>query len=176
MLGVDHRDTLTTLSNLAKLLAVSKGPGNRREALDLCRQALEARERTLGRHHPKTLTSINNLAMLHLRRGEVGEAAQLFREVVDERRRDHGPEHPSSLLALGNLAVSLTKLGDAAAVREARSLRADEARTKEAVYGADHPLARQARRRLVRASALMIKIEHAVDALGDKKLQPKNAH
>ena len=54
------------MNNLGSLY---QSQGRYDEAAPLYRRALEAKERTLGPEHPKTLTSVNNLAWLRLELG-----------------------------------------------------------------------------------------------------------
>ena len=58
MLGPEHPDTLTSVSNLGLVLS-SQGKFEDAEAMH--QQALEGSEKVLGPEHPDTLTSINNL-------------------------------------------------------------------------------------------------------------------
>ena len=59
MLGDAHRDTLTSINNLAISL---KRLGKCAEAEKLYREALDGYRRELGDAHPDTLMVINNLA------------------------------------------------------------------------------------------------------------------
>jgi hypothetical protein len=61
LLGKEHPDTLTAMSNLAQTLYAQ---GDLAGARKLEEQVLEARGRLLGKEHPDTLTSMNNLASL----------------------------------------------------------------------------------------------------------------
>ena len=60
VLGPEHPDTLTSLSNLSNRLAEL---GQHQEAADMARQALAAQQRVLGPEHPDTLTSLSNLSV-----------------------------------------------------------------------------------------------------------------
>ena len=51
-----------------------------RGAEDLYRQALFARRESLGDRHPDTITSVNNLGLLLLRKGKLREAGKLLVE------------------------------------------------------------------------------------------------
>ncbi|PMD21295.1 hypothetical protein NA56DRAFT_528160, partial [Hyaloscypha hepaticicola] len=53
VLGKEHPDTLTNMSNLAVLLA-SQGQYTKAEAMN--QQVLQLRETVLGKEHPDTLT------------------------------------------------------------------------------------------------------------------------
>jgi hypothetical protein len=61
VLGPEHPDTLTSISNLAGVL-VLQGKDEDAEAIN--KQTLALRETVLGREHPDTLTSISNLALV----------------------------------------------------------------------------------------------------------------
>ena len=71
MLGRDHPDTLTSLSNLAATLY---GAGDLDAAQHHQEQVLEARVQLLGPEHPDTLVAINNLAVTLYARGDLEEA------------------------------------------------------------------------------------------------------
>ena len=59
MLGEEHPDTLTSMSNLAVTLGL-RATWPARE--DLKNRSLEVSRRMLGEEHPDTLISMNNLA------------------------------------------------------------------------------------------------------------------
>jgi hypothetical protein len=59
VLGQEHPDTLTSMSNLA---STYQRQGRWKEAEDLKVQVIEASKRVLGQEHPFTLISISNLA------------------------------------------------------------------------------------------------------------------
>ena len=80
--------------------------GRYAEAEPLAQRALAIRERVLGREHPDTLTSVNNLAQLYRRQGRYTEAEQLQRRSLDARERGLGREHPDTLATVNNLARS----------------------------------------------------------------------
>ena len=64
--------------------------------MPLYRRALKSRERLLGKEHPHTLTSVNNLAELHAGAGDAAGALPLCRRAADGFDRLLGPDHPSS--------------------------------------------------------------------------------
>ena len=93
-------------------------------------------ERVLGRDHPGTLTTRNNLAAAYRAAGRLGEAVPLLEETLAEQERVLGRDHPSTLTTRGNLAVAYRaagRLGEAAALLE--EVLADHVR----VLGRDHP-------------------------------------
>jgi Tetratricopeptide repeat len=64
VLGAEHPDTLTIMSNLASIYWKQ---GRWKEAEELDIQVTETRKRVLGVEHPDTLTSIANLASIYLK-------------------------------------------------------------------------------------------------------------
>src|SRR5260370_14362218 len=76
----------------------SKGIALAEKALGLARQAFGDRE-------PRTLSSLNNLALLYKAQGRYGEAKPLYHEALQARREVLGPRHPDTLTSLSNLAL-----------------------------------------------------------------------
>jgi tetratricopeptide (TPR) repeat protein len=67
----------------------------------------ETRKRMLGmEHHPDTLTSMGNLALMLYRNGRLDEAGELGMQVLETRKRVLGSEHPDTLLSMHNLAMT----------------------------------------------------------------------
>jgi len=106
------------------------------KAEPLLRQALEVRERTLGKEHPDTLGAINNLAVLLSDKGDYTAAEPLFRRVLEAQERTLGKEHPDTLGTVNNLALLLLNKGDYTAA-EPLFRRALEARERR--LGKEHP-------------------------------------
>jgi len=71
VLGVEHPDTLTSVSNLASLL---QHQGKYEAAEEMNRRALEGYEKVLGAEHPHTLISVNNLASVLRDQGKYEDA------------------------------------------------------------------------------------------------------
>ena len=110
LLGEEHPDTLTSMSNLAETLGTL---GDLRPARAPARQVVAVRRRVLGEAHPDTLTSMNNVAAMLFRAGDAQSARALQQAVLEECRRVLGDEHPETLRSMNNLAQSLRALGDA---------------------------------------------------------------
>ena len=68
---------------------------------------MEAREHTLGPEHPDTLTSLNNLAALADKRGDLDGAEPLYRRALEAREHTLGLDHPDTLTSVFNLALLL---------------------------------------------------------------------
>jgi tetratricopeptide (TPR) repeat protein len=133
VLGLEHAETLTSLSNLAVCLWRQ---GNLTEAEPLQRRALAKRESVLGLEHSHTLASVNNLAVLLKEQGSFAEAESLYRRALDAEERLLGPEHPQTLMTISNLAALLSLQGRYSDA-EPLCRRALEAR--ERLLGPEHP-------------------------------------
>src|SRR5579859_7710273 len=133
LLGNEHQETLTSMSNLALTYG---DQGKLNEAAALQERELEARKRTLGEEHPDTLTSMSNLAVTYRDQGKLNEAAALQERVLEATKRTLEEEHPDTLRIMNNLALTYQgkgKLNEAAALQE-RVLEA----TKRTL-GEEHP-------------------------------------
>ncbi len=51
----------------------------------------------LGKEHPDTLTSVDNLAALYQAQGRLAEAEPLYKRALEGRERVLGKEHPDTL-------------------------------------------------------------------------------
>jgi tetratricopeptide (TPR) repeat protein len=80
VLGLEHPDTLTSVSNLGSVL---KSQGKYEQAEAMHRRALEGREKVLGLEHPHTLISVRNLGSLLERQGKYGEAEATHRQMLE---------------------------------------------------------------------------------------------
>jgi hypothetical protein len=103
-----------TLSAAAQGSAPASCAADSAGALPLYLCALESRERVLGKEHPDTLISVNNLAGCLYALGNAALALAPYRSALESRERVLGPEHPDTLVSLNNLAVCMGTLGDAA--------------------------------------------------------------
>jgi protein involved in temperature-dependent protein secretion len=72
-----------------------KGQYTKAEAI--YRQTLQLRETVLGKDHPDTLGSINNLAVLLWQQGKYVEAEALHRQTLQLRETELGKDHPDTL-------------------------------------------------------------------------------
>ena len=104
--------------------------------MQMWRELIDLQRRVLGREHPSTLATINNLALSLGGQGKHTEAEQIQRELLDVRRRVLGPEHPDTLTTMGNLANSRWSQGKhAEAEQEFREL----LDVRRRVLGPEHP-------------------------------------
>jgi tetratricopeptide (TPR) repeat protein len=61
----------------------------------------------LGKEHPDTLTSMNNLATVLRDQGKYEQAEEMYRHALRLRQTVLGKEHPSTLTRMSNLASVL---------------------------------------------------------------------
>ena len=73
------------------------------------RQMLATSEKVLGRKHPNTLTSINNLARVLNNQGKYEEADAMNRQTLATGEKVLGREHPETLASVCYLAHLLAK-------------------------------------------------------------------
>ncbi|KAK4108618.1 hypothetical protein N656DRAFT_684421, partial [Canariomyces notabilis] len=85
--------------------------GKYEDAERMHRQALGLKEEVLGKEHPYTLTSMNNLASVLGRQGKYEEAERIHRQALGLREKVLGKEHPDTLTSMNNLASVLDSQG-----------------------------------------------------------------
>jgi tetratricopeptide (TPR) repeat protein len=133
VLGEDHPDTLSSMSNLGELL---RAQGDLAGARGLHERALATSRRLLGEDHPQTLTSMNNLGETLAAQGDLGGARGLHERVLNAQRRLRGEDDPYTLASMNNLALTLSAQGDVSGARELHERVADAQRR---LLGEDHP-------------------------------------
>jgi eukaryotic-like serine/threonine-protein kinase len=111
-------------------------------ALGLSSEAVPLQEKfrdyelaALGREHPDTLQTMNDLANSYFQVGRRDEALHLREQVLALRRKALGPEHPDTLATMLDLATSYV---DAGRRNEALKLREDALTLRRKVLGAEH--------------------------------------
>ena len=107
ILGENHLDVATNLSNLARLY---RNQGRYTEAEPLYKQSLELYKRLLGENHPLIATALNNLALLYDDQGRYTEAEPLYKQSLELYKRLLGENHPLIASSLNNLASTLSNL------------------------------------------------------------------
>ena len=133
VLGLEHPDTLTSVSNLGSLL---ERQGKYGEAEAMHRRALEGYEKMLGLEHPYTLTSVSNLGSVLERQGKYGEAEAMHRQALEGREKMLGLEHPDTLTSVSNLGSLLESQGK---YKEAEAMHRRDLEGSEKVLGLEHP-------------------------------------
>ena len=66
----------------------------------------------LGKEHPDTLASMNNLAGVLRSQGNYNEAEQIHRQTLALKETVLGKEHPFTLTSMNNLAEVLRSQGN----------------------------------------------------------------
>src|SRR5262245_29269422 len=110
--------------------------GRSREAEKPIRQALRIDEKVLGKEHPDTATTTNNLASCLHGQGKYAEALTLHRQALRIREKALGKEQPATALSYKNLADCLHEQGKYA---EALPLYRQVLEICEKVLGKEHP-------------------------------------
>lgn len=110
--------------------------GQYQTAEQMYRQVLELRKEALGKDHPVTLDSMNNLALVLDSQGKYEEAKQMHRQILEIRETVLGKDHPDTLNSMYNLAVVLCNVGR---YEEAEQMRRQEWKLTEEALGKEHP-------------------------------------
>jgi CHAT domain-containing protein/Flp pilus assembly protein TadD len=129
VLGRDHPDVATNLNNLAKVMqdlgkdqsiSVSEARARARtgaavgaltEIETMYRRALAIQDRSLGREHPSTALTLNNLGGLFAVRGDFAQAEQMQRAALGTMEKVFGEQHPDTAAVLTSLALALDNQG-----------------------------------------------------------------
>jgi len=90
----------------------------------------------LGREHPDTLTSMNNLALVLDSQGKYKEAEAMNRQTLALSEMVLGREHPYTLTSMSNLALVLDSQGK---YEEAEAMNRQTLALSETVLGREHP-------------------------------------
>jgi prophage maintenance system killer protein len=106
------------------------------QAEEMHRQALGLRETVLGKEHPYTLTSMNNLANLLSNQGKYEQAEEMHRQALRLKEAVLGKEHPSTLTSMNNLANFLSNQGK---YEQAEEMHRQVLGLRETVLGKEHP-------------------------------------
>ncbi|TVY72483.1 Kinesin light chain [Fusarium oxysporum f. sp. cubense] len=93
-------------------------------------------EKLLGKDHPDTLTSTNNLALIYHDQGRWEEAEKLQMQVIETFKAKLGGDHLDTLTSINNLASTYFKQGR---WEEAEKLFMQVIETRKAKLGGDHP-------------------------------------
>jgi tetratricopeptide (TPR) repeat protein len=105
------------------------------KAVSMFTKAVTMREAALGRDHPVTLGSCNNLALAYHEAGRLPEAIALHETTLRRREAALGSDHPDTLQSRVNLAIAFYSAGRLA---EAIALQDRTRKLHEAKLGPDH--------------------------------------
>ncbi|WAO93126.1 DUF676 domain-containing protein [Fusarium falciforme] len=129
LLGAEHPETLTVMSDLAAALC---NQGQWEEAEELEVHIMETRKRLHGEEHEQSLDAMNNLAFTIFEQGRLEEAGKLWSRVLEIRKRALGEDHLDTILAMNNLATTLG--GEAEKELQRRVIE-----TRKRLLGEEHP-------------------------------------
>lgn len=94
------------------LASLYKTRGNYSEAERLYQRALEIREHILGKQHPATAESLNDLIDLYESHREYAKAEPLYREMLEIQKKRFGERHSATAKTLINLAMLYRSMED----------------------------------------------------------------
>jgi tetratricopeptide (TPR) repeat protein len=99
------------------------------------RRSLELRKKVLGKEHPHTLTSMNEIGLALSRQGNYAQAEEMHRQTLELREKVSGKEYPETLTSMSNLAQVL---GDQGKYAEAEEMHRRTLEMREKVLGKEH--------------------------------------
>jgi len=79
-------------------------------AIPLLRRALSIKEKVLGKEHPDTASSLNNLALLLKSKGDYDSAEPLYKRALEIFEKVLGVEHPNTVTVRENLEDCRAKM------------------------------------------------------------------
>lgn len=106
--GISDPDILDKISVLAQLFVQQ---GRWRDARPLYEESYKGRQIIFGPSHAKTISAMNNLAMMDRILGNYIEASQLFEKCVQFHVQTHGADDPDLGPILAQLGQALGRLG-----------------------------------------------------------------
>jgi len=106
------QDPYTLATLLTALSQTYQGLGMYQESVPLAQKAVSLRTAGLGRDHPDTLASLNDLGKGYWYSGQYDEAVEIHTETLALRRLRLGEGHPDTWTSLGNLALAHQSRGD----------------------------------------------------------------
>ena len=105
-------------------------------ATQLLQWALAGKEKTLGKEHPDTLTTVHDMASVFDNQGEYDKALKWYQRTLDGEEKTLGKDHPDTLTTVHGMASVFDNQGeyDKALLWYQRALDG-----KEKTLGKDHP-------------------------------------
>jgi tetratricopeptide (TPR) repeat protein len=123
---------VTRLENMALIL---EDMNEYEKAKERLQEVIRIKERTFGKEHPNTLTSMADLASMYSNQGRWKETEQLGLQVMETRKRVLGAEHLDTLTSMANLASTYS---NQRRWKEAEELEVQVMETRKRVLGAEH--------------------------------------
>jgi CHAT domain-containing protein/Tfp pilus assembly protein PilF len=110
--------------------------GDYAQDVKLAEEALRLAKKAFGDRAPRTLDSVNNLALAYTYQGRYGEAEPLYREALEGQRAVLGTHNLTTLGTIHNLAMLYRDQGR---YGEAEQLYREALQAKREVVGVRHP-------------------------------------
>jgi len=126
-------DTLGVTGFLAR---VYFRQGNYSKALEWYDRSLAGLEKSLGRDHPNTLTTVYHIALVYETQGHYSKALELYDRALVGQEKSIGRDHSSTLITVGRMGSVYDSQGDN---RKALELYDRALAGKEKSLGRDHP-------------------------------------
>jgi serine/threonine protein kinase len=158
-LGLDHPDTLSSMTNLAGVLWKLN---HWQRALPLLEEIVERCQSLFGPNHDHTLRALNNLGLACGDAGQLERSCRLLEESLELHRTKYGAEHEFTVGCINNLAVAHFA---GRRVAQALPLWQDVLRWRQDHLGAEHPATLQALHNLAVAWAQAGRLEEAAPLL-----------
>jgi tetratricopeptide (TPR) repeat protein len=108
---------------------------DRQRAVQMYQRALQGFEKSWGLEHTSTLNTVNNLAGLYWKLGQLNKAEQMYQRALQGFEKAWGPEHTSTLETVNNLGVLYKSLGR---LEEAEKMYQRALQGKEKAWGPEH--------------------------------------
>ncbi|KAH8586005.1 P-loop containing nucleoside triphosphate hydrolase protein, partial [Bisporella sp. PMI_857] len=153
VLGMDHPDTLRSVSVMALILQFQ---GKHRAAEEMIRRVLEGREKVLGEDHPETITIGSILALVLRHQGKYEAAEEMNQRSLEGYKKILGDSH-SALACISARARAVDEEGEDKVV-EGVNQQALDKRVQDDGY----PFARTSDNNL----ALMLQYQGKYEAVG----------
>ena len=110
--------------------------GKYKEAEQVYLRLVSLRERMLGKEHPDTAESYNNIGLIYKKQGDYTKALDYYQKTLDTREKVLGKEHPSTATTYNNIGLTYHSQGDYTKALEYYFKALD---IKEKVLGKEHP-------------------------------------
>lgn len=124
---------MTVLNNAAWY---ARTKGDYLMAEEMNRRALHEGEKVLGLEHPKTLTSLSDLAIVFVSQGKYKTAEEMERRALNGREKALGPNHLDTITSVHNLAIALEYQRK---YKEAEDMTRRALNCCEKIAGPEHP-------------------------------------
>jgi tetratricopeptide (TPR) repeat protein len=131
-LGPDHQDTLTSASNLPKVL---QDQGKYKEAEEMYLRALQEYEKAWSPDQISIFDTVNNLGLLYSDQGKMQEAEKMYLRALRGYEKAWGPDHMSTLDTVNNLGNLYSDQGK---MQKAEEMYLRAIQRKEKAWGPDH--------------------------------------